>query len=296
MNGAESLMRTLVANGIDTCFANPGTSEMHFVAALDKVDGLRCVLCLFEGVVTGAADGYYRMAERPAATLLHLGPGLANGLANLHNAKKAGSGVVNIVGEHASYHIRCNAPLTADIEGLARPMSHWVRTSASSKAVARDGAEAIAAASATPGHIATLILPADAAWGLADGIAQAPAAPRRREVSDGAVDAAAKALSAGEAALLLSRRRGGRCIWRRDRRGNRRFCCPNQTFRGCSAAWSCQPAHSVPDRCGCSALERLQVGSACWRETASRIFRLSRQTELPFVGSMSRHGTGDNRG
>ena len=130
INGAESLLGTLVANGVDTCFANPGTSEMHFVAALDKVDGLRCVLCLFEGVATGAADGYYRMADRPAATLLHLGPGLANGLANLHNAKKAGSGIVNIVGEHASYHIRCNAPLTADIEGLARPVSHWVRTSA----------------------------------------------------------------------------------------------------------------------------------------------------------------------
>jgi acetolactate synthase I/II/III large subunit len=204
MNGAESLVRTLLANGVDTCFANPGTSEMHFVAAIDKADGLRCVLCLFEGVATGAADGYYRMADRPAATLLHLGPGLANGLANLHNAKKAGSGVVNIVGEHASYHIRCNAPLTADIEGIARPMSHWVRTSASSSEVARDGAEAIAAASATPGQIATLILPADAAWGLADGIAQAPVAPQCHKVSDGAVDAAAKTLTAeGPAALLL---------------------------------------------------------------------------------------------
>jgi acetolactate synthase I/II/III large subunit len=203
MNGAESLMRTLVANRVDTCFANPGTSEMHFVAALDKVDGLRCVLCLFEGVVTGAADGYYRMADRPAATLLHLGPGLANGVANLHNAKKAGSGIVNIVGEHASYHIRCNAPLTADIEGIARPVSHWVRTSAGSTAVARDGADAIAAASAPPGHIATLVLPADAAWGPADGIARASAAPRRRQVSAESVDAAAKALTAGQPAALL---------------------------------------------------------------------------------------------
>ena len=196
-------MRTLVANGVDTCFANPGTSEMHFVAALDRVDGLRCVLCLFEGVVTGAADGYYRMAERPAATLLHLGPGLANGLANLHNAKKAGSGVVNIVGEHASYHIRCDAPLTTDIEGIARPMSHWVRTSVSSKAVARDGADAIAAARAPPGHIATLILPADAAWKPADGVAHAPAPPRRREVSEESVEAAAMALTAGQPAALL---------------------------------------------------------------------------------------------
>ena len=196
-------MHTLVANRVDTCFANPGTSEMHFVAALDNVDGLRCVLCLFEGVVTGAADGYYRMADRPAATLLHLGPGLANGVANLHNAKKAGSGIVNIVGEHASYHIRSNAPLTADIEGIARPVSHWVRTSAGSKAVARDGADAIAAASAPPGHIATLVLPADAAWGPADGIARASATPRRRQVLDESVDAAAKALTAGNPAALL---------------------------------------------------------------------------------------------
>jgi acetolactate synthase-1/2/3 large subunit len=203
MNGAESLIRTLVANGVDTCFANPGTSEMHFVAALDKVNGMRCVLCLFEGVATGAADGYYRMAERPAATLLHLGPGLANGLANLHNAKKAGSGIVNIVGEHASYHIRCNAPLTADIEGIARAASHWVRTSASSKAVASDGADAIAAASAPPGHIATLILPADTAWEPADGVARAPAVARRRAVSDQSVEAAAKALTAGRPVALL---------------------------------------------------------------------------------------------
>ena len=105
MNGAESLVRTLIAGGVNVCFTNPGTSEMHFVAALDKVPGMRCVLGLFEGVVTGAADGYYRMLGRPASTLLHLGPGLANGLANLHNAKKASSGIVNIVGEHATYHI-----------------------------------------------------------------------------------------------------------------------------------------------------------------------------------------------
>ncbi len=120
MNGAESLSRTLVNQGVEVCFANPGTSEMHFVAALDKVEGMRCVLGLFEGVVTAAADGYYRLADKPACTLLHLGPGLGNGLANLHNAKKAGSGVVNVVGEHATYHIEHNAPLTSDIEGVAR--------------------------------------------------------------------------------------------------------------------------------------------------------------------------------
>ncbi|HKW92926.1 MAG TPA: thiamine pyrophosphate-binding protein, partial [Methylomirabilota bacterium] len=146
MNGAESLARTLVAGGVNVCFTNPGTSEMHFVAALDKVEGIRCVLGLFEGVVTGAADGYWRMADRPAATLLHLGPGLGNGLANLHNARKASSGIVNIVGEHATYHIKHDAPLTSDIEGIARPVSAWVRTSPNARAIAADGALAIAAA------------------------------------------------------------------------------------------------------------------------------------------------------
>ena len=150
MNGAESLVRTLIANDVDVCFTNPGTSEMHFVAALDKVDGMRCILGLFEGVVTGAADGYYRMADKPASTLLHLGPGLGNGLANLHNAKKANSGIVNIVGEHAGYHIKCDAPLTSDIQGVAKPMSHWVKTSVSSLDVAKDGLEAIKIANTPP--------------------------------------------------------------------------------------------------------------------------------------------------
>src|SRR6056297_1520558 len=156
MNGAESLVRTLLAGDVDVCFTNPGTSEMHFVAALDSVPGMRCALCLFEGGVTGAADGYYRIAGKPASTLLHLGPGLANGIANLHNAKKAGSGIVNIVGEHATYHIELNAPLTADIEGLARPVSHWVKTSLSSDEVAKHAAEAIQVAMQPPGQIATL--------------------------------------------------------------------------------------------------------------------------------------------
>ena len=179
MNGAESLVRTLVAGGVDVCFTNPGTSEMHFVAALDRVEGMRCVLGLFEGVVTGAADGYFRMKGTPASTLLHLGPGLANGLANLHNAKKANSGIVNIVGQHATYHIEYNAPLTSDIEGLARPMSSWVRTSPDAKSVAADGAAAIAAASGSPPQIATLILPADTAWNEADGIAKVPVPSQR---------------------------------------------------------------------------------------------------------------------
>jgi acetolactate synthase-1/2/3 large subunit len=203
MNGAESLARTLVAGGVNVCFTNPGTSEMHFVAALDKVDGIRCVLGLFEGVVTGAADGYWRMAERPAATLLHLGPGLGNGLANLHNAKKANSAIVNVVGEHATYHIKHDAPLTADIEGIARPVSAWVRTSPSAKAVAADGAAAIAAAWAPPGQIATLILPADTAWNAADGVAAVPPRAERARVERDAVARCAKALRTGEPAMLL---------------------------------------------------------------------------------------------
>ena len=203
MNGAESLVRTLVMNGVDVCFTNPGTSEMHFVAALDKVPGMRCVLGLFEGVVTGAADGYYRMAGKPACTLLHLGPGLGNGLANLHNAKKANSGIVNIVGEHATYHLKYDAPLTADIEGVARPMSHWVKTAPDSRKLAGDCAQAIQIAREAPGHIATLIGPADTAWGDAHGPVEAlPPAPRK-SVTNGAVGEAVRALTCGEPAMLM---------------------------------------------------------------------------------------------
>src|SRR6202166_2307907 len=204
MNGAESLVRTLVAGGVDVCFANPGNSEMHFVAALDRVEGMRCVLGLFEGVVTGAADGYFRMKGTPASTLLHLGPGLANGLANLHNAKKAHSGIVNIVGQHAVYHIGYNAPLTSDIEGVPRPMSEWVRTSPNAKSVSKDGAAAIAAAKSSPPQIATLILPADTAWNEADGIAQVPAPTQLPGFSQEAVDNAAEVLRGGAQTLLLS--------------------------------------------------------------------------------------------
>src|SRR5262245_55250635 len=203
MNGAESLARTLVAGGVNVCFTNPGTSEMHFVAALDKVDGIRCVLGLFEGVVTGAADGYWRMADKPAATLLHLGPGLGNGLANLHNARKASSGIVNIVGEHATYHIKHDAPLTSDIEGIARPVSAWVRTSPNARAIAADGAAAIAAASAPPGQIATLILPADTAWNEADGVATVAPVAARKPVAAEVVERCAKVLRSGEPVMLM---------------------------------------------------------------------------------------------
>src|SRR5260370_4785775 len=208
MKGAESLGRTLVKGGVEVCFANPGTSEMHFVGALDRVEGMRCVLGLFEGVCSGAADGYYRMTDKPASTLLHLGPGLANAAANLHNAKKAGSGVVNIVGEHALYHIKYDTPLTADIEGIARPFSHWVRTSPTAKTVASDGAAAIQAAREAPRQIATLILPADTPWTDAEGAAETPQTPRPQKPANPAVGAAAKAPNSGPAAMLFIGGRG----------------------------------------------------------------------------------------
>ena len=203
MNGAESLVHTLLASGVEVCFTNPGTSEMHFVAALDHIPGMRSILVLQEGVATGAADGYYRMAGKPASTLLHLGPGLANGLSNLHNAKKGGSGVVNIVGEHASSHIALDAPLTSDIEGIARPVSHWVRTSPSATAVGADAAEAVQAAMVPPGQIATLILPSDTAWDES-GIAQAALETPAPSAFDNSMLAqAAEALDGPESLLLL---------------------------------------------------------------------------------------------
>jgi acetolactate synthase-1/2/3 large subunit len=203
MNGAESLVHTLLKGGVDVCFTNPGTSEMHFVAALDKIDGMRCVLCLFEGVVSGAADGYARMTGNPAATLLHLGPGLGNALANLHNAKKARTPIVNVVGEHATYHIQYNTPLTSDIEGIARPVSHWVKSAPDAASVGPFGAEAIAAARTGPGQIATLILPANTAWGDDGVVGTVPAVPDREPLDDKAIDAAAETLKGSEPALLL---------------------------------------------------------------------------------------------
>jgi acetolactate synthase-1/2/3 large subunit len=203
MNGAQSLLQTFVDAGLEVCFANPGTSEMHFVAALDQQDGMRCVLGLFEGVVTGAADGYARMAGKPACTLLHLGPGLANGLANLHNARRASSPIVNVIGEHATYHRHLDAPLTSDIEGFAAPVSAWIRVSESAAAVANDGAEAVRVAMTPPGRIASLILPADTAWNDAPGSArpQTPPAPTPALADD--IHATIRALRAGGPAALL---------------------------------------------------------------------------------------------
>jgi acetolactate synthase-1/2/3 large subunit len=205
MNGAESLLRTLVGSGVEVCFGNPGTSEMHFVAALDRVEGMRVVLGLFEGAVTGMADGYGRMAEKPAATLLHLGPGLANGLANLHNARRARTPIVNIVGDHATYHAQYDAPLASDVHGFARPVSAWVHSSASARTVASDGAMAVQAALQYPGQIATLILPADAAWLEADRPAPALPKPSPAAVSTEAIDQAAAALGSGRKTMILIR-------------------------------------------------------------------------------------------
>ena len=205
MNGAESLLRTLVASGVEVCFANPGTSEMHFVAALDRVEGMRAVLGLFEGAVTGMADGYGRMAEKPAATLLHLGPGLANGLANLHNARRAATPIVNIVGDHATYHAQYDAPLASDVLGFARPVSGWVQSSMSARAVATDGARAVQAALQNPGQIATLILPADTAWLEADRAAPALPKPMPAIASPEAIEQAADALRSGRKTMILMR-------------------------------------------------------------------------------------------
>jgi acetolactate synthase-1/2/3 large subunit len=205
MNGAESLVGTLVASGVDVCFANPGTSEMHVVAALDRIRGMRAILCLFEGVVTGAADGYGRMAEKPACTLLHLGPGLANGLANLHNARRAATPIVNVVGDHATYHARYDAPLASDVAGFARPVSGWIRSSPNALTVASDAARAVQASMEPPGQIATLILPADIAWLEADRPAPPLPRPPIAAPDAKAVDQAANALWTGKKAAILIR-------------------------------------------------------------------------------------------
>jgi acetolactate synthase-1/2/3 large subunit len=205
MNGAESLVSTLVDQGVDICFANPGTSEMHFLAALGGNEKMRSVLCLFEGVATGAADGWYRMKDTPASTLLHLGPGLANGLANIHNARRASSGMVNVIGEHSASHLKHDPPLTSDIEGLARPLSHWVRRAESADTIAWDTANAVFKASEHPGRIATLILPGDTSWQQAGS---APVVPRRapearKAPSADRIEHVARVLRSGEPTLII---------------------------------------------------------------------------------------------
>lgn len=203
MNGAHSLVKTLLASGVEVCFANPGTSEMHFVAALDDHPRMRCILCLFEGGTTGAADGYFRMSRNVAATLLHLAPGFGNAFANLHNARKAQSGVVNVMGEHASYHLRHESPLKGDTQGISQAISHWTRTSADAAQVAADGAAAVQAARSQNGQIATLILPANTAWEAGSTPATAAPPPALRLPDAARITAAARALRQPGAALMV---------------------------------------------------------------------------------------------
>lgn len=203
MNGAESLVHTLVNNGVDVCFANPGTSEMHFVAALDRISGVRCIPGMQENVVTGMADGYYRIAQKPAATLLHCGPGLANGIANLHNAKRSHSGIVNIVGDHATYHSQYDPPLAADTAALAATVSNWVRTAKSAEEVGRDASAAIQAAKTSPGQIATLILPANTAWNEGGIVGTALPVPAPEQADQSTISKIAETLRSARNVLLL---------------------------------------------------------------------------------------------
>jgi acetolactate synthase-1/2/3 large subunit len=209
MNGAESLLKTAVASGIEVCFANPGTTEMPFVAAFDSTPGLHAVLCLFEGVATGAADGYARMAEKPALTLLHLGPGLANGLANLHNARRAHTPIVNIVGDQTTWHLSADAPLTSDIVSLASPVSNWVRSNKSAEELASDTAEAIRAAMTYPGQVATLIVPHDNQYNPCAGITPSLRQPIAPAVNEQSVLRASALLRRESATALFL---GGRAL------------------------------------------------------------------------------------
>ncbi len=209
MNGAESLLRTLVNSDVDVCFMNPGTSEMQFVAAADKEPGMRCVLGLFEGIVSGAADGYARMAGKPAATLLHLGPGLANALANFHNAQRASTPIVNIVGDHATYHKKYDAPLASDVAAYAKPVSGWIEEITEAKDVPAMTQAAVVASLQPPGQVATLIVPADSAW--SESVEPATENIRKPQVpctDDASIEAAARALRSGEATVMLIRGRG----------------------------------------------------------------------------------------
>ncbi len=207
MNGARALIETLANCGVDLCLANPGTSEMHLVQALDQVPRIRSVLALFEGVCTGAADGYGRMTGKPAATLLHLGPGLANGIANLHNARKAGTPIINIVGNHPQFHIGYDAPLTSDIDTLARNYSSWIKSCSTADTLAQDGADAYTATlRATPGsqgQIATLIMGADAAWGDSPGPVNANPPSHRSKVDSLTVETVARVLESGEKTVII---------------------------------------------------------------------------------------------
>ena len=203
MNGADALIQTLVANGVAACFANPGTSEMQFVSALDRHPAMRPVLCLFEGVAAGAADGFARMSGRPACTLLHLGPGYGNGVANLHNARRAYSPIVNVIGDHATYHRRYDAPLTSDIAAIAAANSLWIKSAECADEVGPLAAQAVAASHGPPGGSASLILPADCAWGETAIVGPTVPTPQKRAVGAGTVSAAADRIRSAKKPVLL---------------------------------------------------------------------------------------------
>jgi acetolactate synthase-1/2/3 large subunit len=203
MNGADALIETLIDNDVVACFANPGTSEMQFVSALDRQPRMRPVLCLFEGVATGAADGYGRIAGKPACTLLHLGPGYGNGLANLHNARRAFTPIVNVIGDQATYHRQYDAPLTSDIAAIAGANSVWVKSATTADGVSALAAEAITASYGPPGGSASLILPADCAWTATTVSGAKATRPAKAAARGDAVDAAAKRLKAARKPVIL---------------------------------------------------------------------------------------------
>ena len=281
MNGAERMIKAAVEHGLEVCFANPGTTEMPFVNALDSAGGMAAVLGLHENVCTGAADGYARMTGKPALTLLHLGPGFANGLANLHNARRAYSPVVNLIGEHAAWHLAADPPLASEIERLTGWAGRWTRRTAAADSVVRDMTEAVAAARARRGGIASLIVPHDIQ--LADA-ASAPTVPLRIEgypgVAADQVEAAARLLAtARRPALLLGgnalfgagleaagqRRVGNRR--RADRRGRLRS--PGRRSRSAKGS----PTALLP-RAGRSIARRLRRRGRCRHQAAGLVLRL----------------------
>ncbi len=203
MNGAESLVKTLLASGVDTCFTNPGTSEMHFVHAVGREPGMRTILCLFEGVCTGAADGYARMTGRPACTLLHLGPGLANATANIHNARRAHMPMVNLIGDHATYHLQYDAPLASDINRLGNAFGDWVKSGTSAEQISRDAAEAVQASLENGGQIADLVLPANCAWDSAASVTEPLEVKARGQVDNSRIDKAVKILRERDDVLIV---------------------------------------------------------------------------------------------
>src|SRR5665213_1034176 len=279
VTGAESLLRTLLSNGVDTCFMNPGTSEMHFVAALERVPGMRGILCLFEGVCSGAADGYARALGRPASTLLHLGPGLANGLANFHNARKARSPVVSIVGEHATRHLKVDAPLTSDVAAFARTVSDSVRTARSADDLGPAAAETIAAAWGPPGAVAMLIVPADYSWSGTEIVG--PAISRRAPgmPSDHAIDRARRALREDGTAILL----GGMAVSARAMEAAGRTGARVMTARNVAKiAWGRGrfPAPQVPYFPGAARLLSWRGAAKMARRPSSRWLRKPRRRRM----------------